>query len=165
MKLLGKPGTAAWYVSLGALAAIVAMGTWGFARYDVAFGAARDLPQNFFDALILFSLETALRHENKPGHYLPWQIHVARTGVLLLYLGVAAAAVGATVRADFRRWRAGALDGHVILTGMNSGIRAMAENLLKSGRKIVVLAPDEDEDLTNAGAVVFVRNPPDEAAF
>lgn len=39
MKLLGKPGTAAWYVSLAALVAIVALGTWGFYRYEMTFGA------------------------------------------------------------------------------------------------------------------------------
>ena len=165
MKLLGKPGTAAWYVSLAALITIVLLGTWGFQRYDIAFGAPQNLSQNFFDALILFSLETELRHEDADGHFLPWQIHGARVSIVLLYLMVAAAAIGATVRADFRRWRAGSLSGHVIITGLNPGVRALAANLLKSGRSVVLLAPEPDEDLSAAGAVVFDRAAPDEAAL
>lgn len=165
MKLLGKPGTAAWYVSLATLVAIVALGTWGFYRYDMAFGAPQSLSQNFFDALILFSLETELRHEDADGHFLPWQIHLARVSVVLLYLMVAAAAIGATVRTDFRRWRARSLRGHVIITGLNPGVRALAAHLLKSGRNVILLAPETDDDLSASGAVVFERAAPDEAAF
>jgi len=47
----------------------------------------------------------------------------------------------------------------------NQGVRALAANLLKSGRSVVLLAPEPDEDLSAAGAVVFDRAAPDEAAF
>jgi len=78
---------------------------------------------------------------------------------------VAATTIGATVRTDFRRWRARSLRGHVIITGLNPGVRALAAHLLKSGRNVILLAPETDDDLSAAGAVVFQRSAPDEAAF
>lgn len=124
----------AWVMAVAA-AAVVAVGVWGFARYN----RSAPMPEDLYRTLQLFVLESG----NLEGA-LPWQLEAARLLAPALAASSAALAVVLASRSRIDRQRARRRVGHVVVCGLGDRGTAAALTLHGAGHDVVGVDLDED---------------------
>lgn len=139
--------------------AVAGIAVWGFYRFDTQLTSPpREVGALRFGQYILFTLSTfVLRFPLEGGVALPWQLEVARV-VAPTVLGLGG--VLAFVRDTSWRLRHIALlwqRKHVIIMGVDDNTIRLAERLIASGRRVVLV--DDAQHLNYMPAIRALRLP------
>jgi RyR domain len=143
-----------WIVGILGIASFV-LAIIGFNELFSAAGTERNFLDLMFQSMKIFGMEFVDDFQSP----LPWQLEISRwlaPGVLLY---TAAKAILYFIKREFKSLTIKFYKNHVIVTSLNEKSRFLVNDLLKNGRKVIVIAGIENsrklDVLEKAGAVII----------
>jgi hypothetical protein len=147
-----------WFLSLASLL----LGYVGFREHYATVGD----PHTVLD-LIYFSLQLFLLESGSVSQPVPWQLEVARFLAPAVTIYTATKAFLRIFRDQLVVARLGFYRGHIVIAGLGRMGFLLTRTLRRSGRRVVVLERDEDNDnverCREIGAPVLIGNATDRA--
>jgi RyR domain/TrkA-N domain len=143
-----------WIVGIIGIASFI-LAIVGFNELFIAAGIERNFLDLMFQSMKIFGMEFVDEFQSP----LPWQLEVSRwlaPGVLLY---TAAKAIIYFIKREFKSLTIKFYKNHVIVTSLNEKSRFLVNDLLKNGRKVIVIAGIENSRkldlLEKDGAVII----------